>query len=44
VLPDLDALQRNVDLLWKLGFIKARLDIAQHSDLSLVREADARIP
>jgi ABC-type nitrate/sulfonate/bicarbonate transport system substrate-binding protein len=43
MLPNLDALQRNVDLLWKLGFIKARLDIRQHTDLSLVREADARL-
>ncbi|HWE75849.1 MAG TPA: ABC transporter substrate-binding protein [Stellaceae bacterium] len=43
MLPNLDALQRNVDLLWKLDFIKARLDIGEHADLSLVRAADARL-
>jgi sulfonate transport system substrate-binding protein len=43
VLPDVDALQRNVDLLWKLGFLKAKIDAAAHRDLSLVREADARM-
>jgi len=43
VLPNVDALQRNVDLLWKLGFLKAQLDMSQHTDLSLVREAAARI-
>jgi sulfonate transport system substrate-binding protein len=43
LLPDLDALQRNVDLLLQLGFIKAPLDIARHSDLSLVHEAAARV-
>ncbi|HEY1505794.1 MAG TPA: ABC transporter substrate-binding protein [Stellaceae bacterium] len=41
--PDTDALQRNVDLLWKLGFLKAPLDMSRHTDLSLVREAGARI-
>jgi ABC-type nitrate/sulfonate/bicarbonate transport system substrate-binding protein len=44
VVPDLAALQRNVDLLWTLGFIKAHLDIARHSDLSLAHEAVARVP
>ena len=43
VLPNSDALQRNVDLLWKLDFLKARLDMSKHTDLSLVREAAARI-
>ena len=42
-LPDLDALQRNVDLLWKLGFLKGQIDIGRHGDLSPVREADARL-
>jgi NitT/TauT family transport system substrate-binding protein len=44
VVPDLDALQRNVDLLWKLGFLKSPLNIGEHSDMSLVREAVLRIP
>lgn len=43
VLPDTDALQRNVDLLWKLGFLKSQIDMSQHIDLSLVREAAARV-
>ena len=43
VLPDIDALQRNVDTLWQLGFLKAPIDVSAHSDLSLVREAEARI-
>lgn len=43
LLPDVDALQRNVDLLWQLGFLKSRLDMASHIDLSLVREAAARL-
>ena len=43
VLPDVDALQRNIDLLWKLGFLKSPIDMSKHADLSLVREAGARI-
>jgi sulfonate transport system substrate-binding protein len=43
VIPDIDALQRNVDLLWKLGFLKSQIDMSKHADLSLVREAGARI-
>jgi sulfonate transport system substrate-binding protein len=43
VMPDVDALQRNFDLLAKLGFLKAPLDVGKHADLSLVREAAARI-
>jgi len=35
--------QRNVDMLWKLGFLKAPLDVGVHSDLNLVREAAARL-
>lgn len=42
-LPNVAALQSNVDLLWRLGFLKSRLDVAPHIDLSLVREAAQRI-
>jgi NitT/TauT family transport system substrate-binding protein len=42
-MPDVDALQRNVELLWKLGFLKSPIDMNKHADLSLVREAAARI-
>jgi ABC-type nitrate/sulfonate/bicarbonate transport system substrate-binding protein len=43
VMPDPATLQRNLDTLWRLGFEKDRLDIGPHIDLSLVREAGARI-
>jgi len=43
MLPNLDALQRNVDMTKELGFIKASLDVKAHSDLSLVEEAAKRL-
>jgi len=43
MLPDLDALQRNVDLTRDLGFIKASVDVRSHADLSLVQEAAKRL-
>jgi NitT/TauT family transport system substrate-binding protein len=43
LVPDLAALQRNVDLTRDLGLIKASFDVAKFSDLSLVREAAKRI-
>jgi NitT/TauT family transport system substrate-binding protein len=42
-LPDLDALQKNVDAQKELGFIKADLDVKKIADLSYVREAAARL-
>jgi sulfonate transport system substrate-binding protein len=36
LLPDLDALQRNVNMTKDLGFIHASLDVRAHSDLSLI--------
>src|SRR5262249_38401477 len=44
LMPDLAALQRNVDLTPDLGFIKARFEVARQSDLSLVQEAAKRLP
>ena len=41
--PDVAALQRNVDLTRDLGFIKASIDVAKSSDLSLVEEAAKRL-
>lgn len=41
--PDLAALQRNVDLTGEMGFIGSRIDIKQHSDLSLIEEAAKRL-
>jgi ABC-type nitrate/sulfonate/bicarbonate transport system substrate-binding protein len=42
MMPDLKALQNNVDTVKELGFIKTRVDISKHSDLSLLKEAVAR--
>jgi len=43
MMPDLGALQRNVDTTLELGFIKSRLDVKQHSDLGLIEEAVKRL-
>jgi len=40
---NLDELQHNVDDVHKLGFIKTDLEVAKYADLSLVKEAAARI-
>ncbi len=41
-LPDLTALQRNIDLQQSLGFLKGKLDVKKYADLSLVQEAAKR--
>ena len=43
MIPDLDALQRNVDIVRELGFVKKPIDIKKYADLSLVREAAKRL-
>jgi sulfonate transport system substrate-binding protein len=43
LLPDLAALQRNVDLSRDLGLVKASFDVAAFSDLSVVLEAAKRL-
>jgi NitT/TauT family transport system substrate-binding protein len=43
LLPDLAALQRNVDLSRDLGLIKASFNVADFSDLSVVLEAAKRL-
>jgi NitT/TauT family transport system substrate-binding protein len=43
LLPNLAALQRNVDLTRDLGLIKASVDVAKFSDLSVVVEAARRL-
>ena len=40
---NLDELKNNIDAVYKLGFIKAPLDPTKYADLSLVKEAAARI-
>ena len=41
--PDLKALQANIDLQHQLGLVKASIDVAKHSDLSIVEEAAKRV-
>jgi len=43
LVPDLKALQANVDLQHELGLLKAKLDIGKHSDLSIVKAAGKRV-
>jgi NitT/TauT family transport system substrate-binding protein len=43
MLPDLAALQKNVDMTRDLGFVKTTLDVKTHTDLSIVEEAAKRI-
>ena len=41
--PNLDALQKNVDMTKDLGFVKSTFDVKAHSDLSLIEEAAKRL-
>jgi NitT/TauT family transport system substrate-binding protein len=43
LMPDLKALQANVDTTQQLGFIRAKLDVQKYTDLSLIQEAAARL-
>jgi NitT/TauT family transport system substrate-binding protein len=43
MLPNLDALQRNVDMTRELGFVKTHLDVKAYTDLSMVKEAAQRL-
>ena len=43
MLPNLDALQSNINTTHELGFIKASLDVKKYADLSLVQEAAKRL-
>ena len=43
LLPNLDALQRNVDTTKELGFVKASVEVKAHSDLSIIEEAAERL-
>jgi len=43
MMPNLKALQANVDLVKDLGFVKTSVDIAKHADLSIVEEANKRV-
>jgi NitT/TauT family transport system substrate-binding protein len=43
MIPDLNALQSNVNLTHELGFIKAPMDVRKYTDLSLAQEAAKRL-
>jgi sulfonate transport system substrate-binding protein len=43
MLPDLAALQRNVDMTKALGYAQASFDVKAYSDLSMVKEAAERL-
>ena len=43
MVPDLKAMQANIDLQHQLGLVKATVDVAKHADLSIVQEAAARL-
>jgi NitT/TauT family transport system substrate-binding protein len=42
-LPNLEALQANINLQKTLGFVRAEVEVDKHADLSLVKEAAARL-
>lgn len=42
-MPNMDALQRNLDTLRELGFLKDGLDARRHADLSLIEAARDRV-
>jgi sulfonate transport system substrate-binding protein len=43
MLPNLDALQKNVDMTKELGFASSSFDVKAYSDLSMVQEAAKRL-
>ena len=43
MIPNLEALQRNVDMTRDLGFVKTSLDVKKYTDLSIVEEAAKRL-
>ena len=43
MLPNLEALQKNLDMTTDLGFVKGKVEVAKYTDLSIVKEAAARL-
>jgi ABC-type nitrate/sulfonate/bicarbonate transport system substrate-binding protein len=41
--PDLDAIQRSIEMLKEFNFVKADLDVKKFADLSLIQDAAGRI-
>jgi NitT/TauT family transport system substrate-binding protein len=42
-MPNLEATQKNIDTQKELGFLKTDFDVQKYADLSLVKEAAARL-
>jgi hypothetical protein len=43
MIPDIAALQANVDVQQQLGFLKAKVDLKNYVDLSIVEDAAQRL-
>jgi sulfonate transport system substrate-binding protein len=43
MMPNLGALQKNVDMTKELGYASASFDVKAYSDLSMVEEAGKRL-
>jgi sulfonate transport system substrate-binding protein len=43
MIPDLDALQKNLDMTKDLGFVRTSIDIRKYTDLSITEEAAKRL-
>jgi sulfonate transport system substrate-binding protein len=43
MLPNLDALQKNLEMTHELGFTRGNFDVRKYSDLSIVKEAAKRL-
>src|SRR5262245_40822957 len=43
MMPDLVALQKNVELARELGFVKGAIEVEKYADLSLIKEAARRL-
>jgi NitT/TauT family transport system substrate-binding protein len=43
MMPDLEALQRAIDAQRSVGYLKQKLDVTKYADLSMVKEAGARV-
>lgn len=42
LIPNLEALQRNLDMITELGFARGKVDLKQHADISIVQAAAKR--
>jgi len=42
-LPNMEALQQNIDLQHQLGFLRRQLDVSKYADLSLIKEAGEKL-